>query len=252
MHLAARYGHAANLVMRLAAADPALAERISPDLPDIAAEAASRSTTSRRTRWPTCCCAGRGSGCSTRRRLCERRRRGPARVARAMAGLLGWDDARVERELADWREVAAAEGLVPSLHAVPATPRPREEPSPTPRRGSRGGRVILRLRDRELDLTGPVIMGIVNATPDSFSDRGPEGARTSWPSAALRLVEDGRGDRRRGRRVGPDRHRGGARRGRDRARRARDRAAGGRGRARVGRHLARAGGARRARRGRRT
>ena len=40
VHLASRYGHAANLVMRLAAVDPALAERISPDLPDIAAEAA--------------------------------------------------------------------------------------------------------------------------------------------------------------------------------------------------------------------
>jgi dihydropteroate synthase len=35
--------------------------------------------------------------------------------------------------------------------------------------------VILRLRDGELDLTEPVLMGIVNATPDSFSDRqGPK------------------------------------------------------------------------------
>jgi dihydropteroate synthase len=33
----------------------------------------------------------------------------------------------------------------------------------------------LRLRDRELDLSQPVLMGIVNATPDSFSDRqGPK------------------------------------------------------------------------------
>ena len=31
--------------------------------------------------------------------------------------------------------------------------------------------MILRLRDRELDLTRPVIMGIVNATPVSFSVR---------------------------------------------------------------------------------
>jgi len=31
--------------------------------------------------------------------------------------------------------------------------------------------VILRLRDRELDLSEPMLMGIVNATPDSFSDR---------------------------------------------------------------------------------
>ena len=49
-----------------------------------------------------------------------------------MAGLLEWDDARVERELDDWREVAKAEGLVPSLPSLPATPAPREEePSPT-------------------------------------------------------------------------------------------------------------------------
>jgi dihydropteroate synthase len=35
--------------------------------------------------------------------------------------------------------------------------------------------VILRLRDRRLDLREPVLMGIVNATPDSFSDRqGPK------------------------------------------------------------------------------
>jgi dihydropteroate synthase len=35
--------------------------------------------------------------------------------------------------------------------------------------------VILRLRGGELDLTEPVLMGIVNATPDSFSDRqGPK------------------------------------------------------------------------------
>ncbi|MGH2783117.1 MAG: FAD-dependent oxidoreductase, partial [Thermoleophilaceae bacterium] len=39
-HLVARYGHGARDVLRLAAAAPHLARRISPDLPDIAAEAA--------------------------------------------------------------------------------------------------------------------------------------------------------------------------------------------------------------------
>jgi glycerol-3-phosphate dehydrogenase len=40
----------------------------------------------------------------------------PARaVAEAMAGELGWDAARVARELDAWREVATAEGI-----AVPA------------------------------------------------------------------------------------------------------------------------------------
>src|SRR4029453_11924201 len=38
--LADRYGHAAQLVLRLAEVDPTLTRRISPDLPDIAAEAA--------------------------------------------------------------------------------------------------------------------------------------------------------------------------------------------------------------------
>jgi dihydropteroate synthase len=51
--------------------------------------------------------------------------------------------------------------------------------------------VILRLRDRELDLAGPVIMGIVNATPDSFSDRqGPKEA-DEVAEHGLRLAEEG-------------------------------------------------------------
>jgi dihydropteroate synthase len=49
----------------------------------------------------------------------------------------------------------------------------------------------LRLRERELDLSAPVLMGIVNATPDSFSDR--QGPKDPGELAALglRLVEDG-------------------------------------------------------------
>jgi dihydropteroate synthase len=51
--------------------------------------------------------------------------------------------------------------------------------------------VILRLRGRELDLSQPVLMGIVNATPDSFSD--PQGPRRAGELAArgLQLLEDG-------------------------------------------------------------
>jgi dihydropteroate synthase len=51
--------------------------------------------------------------------------------------------------------------------------------------------VTLRLRGRELDLSQPVLMGIVNATPDSFSDR--QGPKDPGELAALgmRLVEDG-------------------------------------------------------------
>jgi len=51
--------------------------------------------------------------------------------------------------------------------------------------------VILRLRDRELDLSAPVLMGIVNATPDSFSDRpGPKDPE-ELAERGLRLLADG-------------------------------------------------------------
>jgi glycerol-3-phosphate dehydrogenase len=130
-HLAARYGHHANLVMRLAEAEPALAERISPDLPDIAAEAAFAvdheqahtvaDVLLRRTRL----------GLLDARRLCADGADGTARVAHAMAGLLDWDGARVETELAGWREVAAAEGLVPGGTWTEGPPEALpEEPSP--------------------------------------------------------------------------------------------------------------------------
>jgi glycerol-3-phosphate dehydrogenase len=120
-HLARRYGHAANLVIRLAAVDPGLARRISPELPDIAAEAAFAvdheqahnvaDVLLRRTRL----------GLLDARRLCEPGADGPVTVARAMAGQSDWDEARVEREVEDWYEVARAEGLVPgeSVSAAP-------------------------------------------------------------------------------------------------------------------------------------
>ena len=198
MHLAARYGHAANLTCcgwrrRIRQ----LAERISPDLPDLAAEAAFAVATSRRARWPTCCCAARGWACSTRAALCEDGAEGPARVARAMAGQLGLGrrarGARARR-LARGRR---AEGLVPSACSAACPPAAAPARRSRPRRAGcrpRGGGVILRLRDRELDLVRPAIMGIVNATPDSFSDRQgpkePERARRArrcgWSRTARR------------------------------------------------------------------
>lgn len=51
--------------------------------------------------------------------------------------------------------------------------------------------MILRLRGRELDLVRPVLMGIVNATPDSFSDpQGPKSAR-ALAGRGARLLADG-------------------------------------------------------------
>jgi len=50
---------------------------------------------------------------------------------------------------------------------------------------------VLRLRHRQLDLSEPVLMGIVNATPDSFSD--PQGPKDPDELAArgLQLLEEG-------------------------------------------------------------
>jgi glycerol-3-phosphate dehydrogenase len=113
-HLASRYGHAANLVMRLAAADPTLAARISPGLPDIAAEAAFAADHEQAHTVADVLLRRTRLGLLDARALCADGAEGPVRVARAMSGLLAWDGARVERELADWRAVARAEGLVPA------------------------------------------------------------------------------------------------------------------------------------------
>jgi glycerol-3-phosphate dehydrogenase len=114
VHLAGRYGHAARDVLRLAAAAPQLAGRITPDLPDITAEAAfaagheqARSLADvllRRTRL----------GLLDARKLSAPDSEGARRAARAMAGELAWDDARVEQELRDWAEVARLEAIVPT------------------------------------------------------------------------------------------------------------------------------------------
>jgi glycerol-3-phosphate dehydrogenase len=115
--LAGRYGHAAVDVLALAADQPALARRISPDLPDLLAEAvlAARSEQARgvadvllrRTRL----------GLLDARVLTAPDAEGPRAVAEAMAAELGWDARRVEAELVHWRDVAAAEGLVPGAPA---------------------------------------------------------------------------------------------------------------------------------------
>jgi glycerol-3-phosphate dehydrogenase len=127
-HLAARYGHAAHDVLRLAAAAPQLTRRLCPELPDIAAEPAfaagheqARSLADallRRTRL----------GLLDARRLASPGSEGARLAARAMGGELGWDEARVERELRDWAEVARLEGLVPAGPEPSATERRKEPP----------------------------------------------------------------------------------------------------------------------------
>ncbi|MBI5501911.1 MAG: dihydropteroate synthase [Deltaproteobacteria bacterium] len=57
--------------------------------------------------------------------------------------------------------------------------------------GEERGAPRLVLRGRELDLARPLVMGIVNVTPDSFSDGGRNLAPDVAVAHALRLVEEG-------------------------------------------------------------
>ncbi|MDJ8954071.1 dihydropteroate synthase, partial [Clostridium perfringens] len=51
--------------------------------------------------------------------------------------------------------------------------------------------MILRCRIRTLDLTRPRVMGILNVTPDSFSDGGLHFERARAVEAGQRMVEEG-------------------------------------------------------------
>jgi glycerol-3-phosphate dehydrogenase len=112
-HLAARYGHAARDVLRLAEAAPQLARRLSPDLPDLAAEAAFAAGHEQARTLADALLRRTRLGLLDARRLAAPDGESAHLAARAMAGELGWDEARVERELRDWAEVVRLEGLVP-------------------------------------------------------------------------------------------------------------------------------------------
>jgi glycerol-3-phosphate dehydrogenase len=109
--LGGRYGHAARGVLDLAAERPELARRIVPELPDLLAEApfavrheqasSLADVLMRRTRL----------GLLAAPALTAADAEPPRVVAEAMAPELGWDGARIEQELSDWRELAGAEGI---------------------------------------------------------------------------------------------------------------------------------------------
>ena len=113
-HLAARYGHAARDVLSLVVDAPQLARRISPELPDIAAEAAFAAAHEQASSLGDVLLRRTRLGLLDARRLSDPGAEGPALVAAAMAGELGWNDTRVERELSTWTEVCRLEGLVPA------------------------------------------------------------------------------------------------------------------------------------------
>ena len=108
---AGRYGYAARELLALAAERPDLRRPVVPDQPDLLAEAvfAARNEQARtvadvllrRTRL----------GLVDARAVCPPGADAPRAVAGALAAELGWDDARVEREVAAWHEHADAEGL---------------------------------------------------------------------------------------------------------------------------------------------
>jgi glycerol-3-phosphate dehydrogenase len=108
-HLVHRYGYFANEVMGIARDSVELRERIVPDLPDLLAEivVAARFEQAqslgdvflRRTRLGLL-----AAPAVTGDEL-------PRRIATLLGGQLGWDEARIDSELARWDEESAAEGI---------------------------------------------------------------------------------------------------------------------------------------------
>jgi glycerol-3-phosphate dehydrogenase len=127
-HVAARYGHTARDVLRLAAAAPQLQQRLSPALPDIAAEAAFAAGHEQARSLADVLLRRSRVGLLDARGLTAAGAEGPRMAARAVAGELGWDEARVERELGDWAEIARLEGLVPGAVATGAPERREQAP----------------------------------------------------------------------------------------------------------------------------
>jgi glycerol-3-phosphate dehydrogenase len=111
-HLAARYGHAAHFVLRLADAEPELARRITPALPDLLAEAAFAAAYEQALTVGDVLLRRTRLGLLDAPALAATGAEAPPAVARAMAEQLGWDEARIKREVEDWRRIAHAEGLV--------------------------------------------------------------------------------------------------------------------------------------------
>jgi glycerol-3-phosphate dehydrogenase len=111
LHLASRYGYAANEVLALAEGDEMLRQRISPELPDILAEAVQAARREQARTVADVLLRRTRLGLLDGRALSQPGAEGARRVARALAGELGWDDARVQQELVAWEEMAAAEGV---------------------------------------------------------------------------------------------------------------------------------------------
>jgi glycerol-3-phosphate dehydrogenase len=121
-HLAARYGHAAQEVAKLATSSPALARRIVPELPDLVAEAAHAAVAEQTRSLGDVLLRRTRLGLLAARTLCAAGDEGARLAAEAMAEPLGWDERRVRAELEAWRVVAREEGLLPGAAPAAAAP----------------------------------------------------------------------------------------------------------------------------------
>jgi glycerol-3-phosphate dehydrogenase len=115
-----RYGHAAIDVLNLAAESPELAERITPERPDLVAEAPFAARREQATTVADVLLRRTRLGLTAASTICRPGDRAAERAARAMATELGWDDARVASEVEAWNEVARAEGIAAGAVQVSA------------------------------------------------------------------------------------------------------------------------------------
>jgi glycerol-3-phosphate dehydrogenase len=110
--LANRYGHAAEAVLELAAGRGELAQPILAGEPDLLAEVAHAAREEQARTVGDVLLRRTRLGLLAARELCSDQSEAPERVARAMAGELGWDERRVAKEVEHFCVEAAEEGIV--------------------------------------------------------------------------------------------------------------------------------------------
>jgi glycerol-3-phosphate dehydrogenase len=118
--LAGRYGHAAERVLQVAAADRGLAAPIVADLPDLLAEAPFAALNEQARTVGDVLLRRTRLGLLAGRELTAPGGAAPRRVARAMGAALGWDTARADAEVARFSDEARAEGIALALDPQPA------------------------------------------------------------------------------------------------------------------------------------
>jgi glycerol-3-phosphate dehydrogenase len=109
--LAARYGHAAEMVLATAAERGELAQPIVAGLPDLLAEAPFSARNEQARTVADVLLRRTRLGLLAGRELCQPDSQAPMRIARAMAPELGWDERRVSREVERFHSEADAEGI---------------------------------------------------------------------------------------------------------------------------------------------